>query len=360
MPVHPRPDLQAGTSQRDVQRHRLPPRRRHLRRVRLPGHADRHVRERQDHPGGAARHRGGLCHGVPVRRRHGLPPGLPRPPGALRHHQGVRPLLRRRLGGPVRVGHRLRPRRVVDGAVRARRRRHLHQGGGRWRGPRREGGAQHPRGRPEEPRGDRGQRGRQRRRHRRDGVRPLRLLRRVHLRGALRRVHFVIRRRPRLRGGGLPAAHQRRGAPRLPRHHAPRHGPLHGQDRPRRGPGAEAAAHHLHRADDRRRPRRVIRGAPRQFHHVRFRSGEASKELVRNGSNPRSLTHGNLTLPESCTPHRIKLTTNWPQWQAPVLLRRHWTMGRSRHRVHHRVLHQQRLQVINFVCNNSAGFKMSS
>jgi len=43
---------------------------------------------------------------------------------------------------------RLRLRRQLRGAVRAARRRYLHQGGRRRRGPRRQGGGGHPGGRP--------------------------------------------------------------------------------------------------------------------------------------------------------------------------------------------------------------------
>ena len=69
-------------------------------------------------------------------------------------------------------------RRVADLDLRAPRRRHLHQGRRRRRGPGRQGRSRHPRGRPAQPGGDRGQRRRQRRRLRRHGRRPVRDLRR--------------------------------------------------------------------------------------------------------------------------------------------------------------------------------------
>ncbi len=72
-------------------------------------------------------------------------------------------------------GLRLRRRAARD--VHAGRRRHLHQGGRRRRRPGRQGGAEHPRGRPAQRRHDRRQRGRQRRRLRRYGRRPVRVVR---------------------------------------------------------------------------------------------------------------------------------------------------------------------------------------
>ena len=71
-----------------------------------------------------------------------------------------------------------RLRRLADLDLRASRRRHLHQGRGRRRRPRRQGGSRHSRRRPAQPRGDRGQRRRQRRRLRRHGGGPVRDLRR--------------------------------------------------------------------------------------------------------------------------------------------------------------------------------------
>ena len=80
-----------------------------------------------------------------------------------------------RLGG--RRPDRPRVRRLADLRLRPAGRRHLHEGRGRRRRPRRQDRGGHPRGRPSEPRGDRGQRRRQRRRLRRHGRRPLRDLR---------------------------------------------------------------------------------------------------------------------------------------------------------------------------------------
>ena len=70
-----------------------------------------------------------------------------------------------------------RVRRLADLDLRAAGRRHLHQGRGRRRRPRRQGRSGHSRGRSAQPGGDRRQRGRQRRRLRRHGGRPVRDLR---------------------------------------------------------------------------------------------------------------------------------------------------------------------------------------
>ena len=70
-----------------------------------------------------------------------------------------------------------RVRRLADLDLRASGRRHLHQGCGRRRRPRRQGRGGHSRGRSAQSGGDRGQRGRQRRRLRRHGGRPVRDLR---------------------------------------------------------------------------------------------------------------------------------------------------------------------------------------
>ena len=77
-----------------------------------------------------------------------------------------------RLGG----GRPRRPRlrRLADLGLRASRRRHLHEGRGRRRGPRREDRGGNPRGRPAQPGRDRRQRRRQRRRLRRHGRGPVR------------------------------------------------------------------------------------------------------------------------------------------------------------------------------------------
>jgi hypothetical protein len=64
----------------------------------------------------------------------------------------------------IREDHlRLRDGGQLDRALRARRRRHLHQGRGRRRRPRRQGRGRHPRGRSAQPGDDRRQRRRQRR-----------------------------------------------------------------------------------------------------------------------------------------------------------------------------------------------------
>ena len=112
---------------------------------------------------------------------------------------------------------RLRLRRVVRGALRAARRRHLHQGGRRRRRPRRQGRGRHPGGRPAQPGRHRGPRRRQRRRLRRPRRRPLRVDRgREHRRHDPRR---HARRVPREAGHGLLRRRRGRDAvsPRRPR-----------------------------------------------------------------------------------------------------------------------------------------------
>ena len=79
-------------------------------------------------------------------------------------------------------------------ALRAHRRRHLHQGRGRGRRHRRQGRGEHPRGRPAQPRRHRGQRRRQRRRRGRHGRRHLRELRGRHRRRDGPRPHHADRR----------------------------------------------------------------------------------------------------------------------------------------------------------------------
>ena len=172
-------------------------------------HPDRlggpHVAERRAPDGAARRRRLG-----PLRRRH----------VALRRR---RPLLAREpvhrgpAGADPAPDRRLRLRRVVRGALRAARRRHLHQGRRRRRRPRRQGRGRHPGGRPAQPGRHRGPRRRQRRRLRRPRRRPLRVDRgREHRRHDPRR---HARRVPRQAGHGLLRRHRRRHAlpPRRPR-----------------------------------------------------------------------------------------------------------------------------------------------
>ena len=101
-------------------------------------------------------HQEGAAPGVPRRwrRRH-----VHRRPGPARRDD--RPHRLRRGRSARARGLRLRRRAARD--VHARRRRHLHQGRGRRRRPRRQGRAGHPRGRPAQRRHDRRQRRRQRR-----------------------------------------------------------------------------------------------------------------------------------------------------------------------------------------------------
>ena len=102
----------------------------------------------------------------------GHPDRLPHRRRGRHVHRRPRPVRRRdrgaRLPGRGPEGARgLRLRRRAAGHVHACRRRHLHQGRGRRRGPGRQGRAGHPGGRPAQRRDHRGQRRRQRRRLRR-------------------------------------------------------------------------------------------------------------------------------------------------------------------------------------------------
>ena len=104
----------------------------------------------------------------------------------------------RRPGDPRRaVPHRrLRLRRLVRGALRPARRRHLHEGRRRRLGPRRQGREGHPRGRPAQRGRHRRPRRRQRRRLRRPRRRPVRVhRRREHRRDDPRRRRLRDRRR---------------------------------------------------------------------------------------------------------------------------------------------------------------------
>ncbi len=95
-----------------------------------------------------------------------------------------------------------RVRRLADLDLRASRRRHLHEGRRRRRGPRRQGRSRHSRGRPAQSGRDRGQRRRQRRRLRRHGRGPVRDLRGdLDRDDAARRPDGVLARRER---GALP------------------------------------------------------------------------------------------------------------------------------------------------------------
>ena len=160
---------------------------------------------------------------LPDRDGHRHADGRPRPP---RRHDHLPDLQREGLRGPPR----LRLRRHAPRALHARRRRHLHEGGGRRRRPRRQDREGHPRGRPAQRGDDRRQRGRQRRRLRRHGGRHLR-----ELRGD-------DRRRDDPRHGDLRPQGRHLPAPR-PRHRRPRldHLDLHGQGRTERhvGHGAD-------------------------------------------------------------------------------------------------------------------------
>ncbi len=163
---------------------------------RVHGHVA--VRPRQ-RPGGGRRARGRRAardaDRVPDRRRGRH---VHRRPGPVRRRAGRADLQGERAG---RAGG-LRLRRGAAGAVHAGRRRHLHQGRRRGRGPGGQGRAGHPRGRPAERRDDRGQRGRQRGRLRGHGGGPVRVLR-----GHAGRLADPGQDRVRRQGPGLPADH---------------------------------------------------------------------------------------------------------------------------------------------------------
>ncbi len=96
---------------------------------------------------------------LPGRKRHRPVGRRARAPRAGRLLLGVRRERSRHGRAPLRS--------LPHEPLRAGRRRDLHQGGGCWHRPRREGRGGDSRGRPEKPRGHRGQRGGQRRRLRR-------------------------------------------------------------------------------------------------------------------------------------------------------------------------------------------------
>mmetsp|Transcript_23455 Transcript_23455/g.65790 ORF Transcript_23455/g.65790 Transcript_23455/m.65790 type:complete len:258 (-) Transcript_23455:1196-1969(-) len=114
---------------------------------------------------------------------------------------------RERVGDDDGLRRGLRAGRVLRGHVRARRRRHLHEGRGRRRGSSRQGRGGHRRGRPAQPGRDRRQRRRQRRRRRGHGRGPLRIVCWEHHRrgdagqaGQRDRLTFLVERVRRRRG----------------------------------------------------------------------------------------------------------------------------------------------------------------
>ncbi len=118
---------------------------------------------------------------VPRRRRHRHAGGRARPPRRRRLLRPAPPHAARRAGscgeGRAACAHRARVRRLADLDLRASRRRHLHEGCRRRRGPRGQGRSRHSRRRSAQSRGDRRQRRRQRGRLRRHGGGPVRDLR---------------------------------------------------------------------------------------------------------------------------------------------------------------------------------------
>ena len=122
-----------------------------------------------------------------------------------------------------------RLRRLADLDLRASRRRHLHQGRRRRRGPGRQGRGRHSGRRSAQPGGDRRQRRRQRRRLRRHGRRPVRDLCGDHHR------HHAARRADgedhQPGGADLSAGHRRLRHHRLDRRHLVREGQAGRQER---------------------------------------------------------------------------------------------------------------------------------
>ncbi len=170
---------------------------------------------------------------------------------------------------------RLRLRRLVRRPLRPARRRHLHEGRRRRRGPRRQGRGRHSRGRPAQPGRHRRPRRRQRRRLRRPRGRPLRVDGgrehrrhdpRRHARGGAREAGHGFLGRNRRRDAVPPGRPRVRPA-RLDRRHLPR------QDargrRPDGGPEPRLL-HHLGARD-----RRILRG-----HQVAALQPGASRRMV--------------------------------------------------------------------------------
>mmetsp|Transcript_25455 Transcript_25455/g.75612 ORF Transcript_25455/g.75612 Transcript_25455/m.75612 type:complete len:766 (-) Transcript_25455:269-2566(-) len=287
-----------------------------LRLRRLVGHDGRDRRQRKDHRRVRRRprqRRARLSQRRPQRRlldgrRDGLRRRRPRPRGRLDRLR--RPLLhlrRRRPGAGDAVPRRLWLWRLIDCALCARGGRDLHQGGGRRRGPGRQGRGGDRRGRPAQPGRHRGQRRRQRRRRGGHGLRPLRLVWRGELRRPPRRRLVADDRRRRLGRAHVPARALGRGHPRLHGHLLRRHRP---DARPRREGhrvGPQDAAARLDAADDAVRLRARRDAAPRRdVRHVRRRLRRRRRLLL--------AAQG-------------------------LLLRRLRPVGRLRHRLRHRVLH---------------------
>ena len=153
---------------------RLPDRSRPLRRRGLHRDERRSALEREDGRGCEARPQAGAQRRVPGRIGDGHARRRARAPRRRGLLLGADGLAREQLRVGDRRPDRPRVRRLADLGLRASRRRHLHEGRGCRRGPRRQDRSGDPGGRPAEPGRDRGQRGRQRRRLRGHGRRPLR------------------------------------------------------------------------------------------------------------------------------------------------------------------------------------------
>ena len=245
---------------------------------RLRRDAPRHGRQPPGRRGRAVELRRGDAARLPDGHRHRHADRRPRPP---RRHDHLPDLQREGLRGAPR----LRLRRHAPGALHARRRRHLHEGGRRRRRPRRQDREGHSRGRPAQRRDDRRQRRRQRRRLRRHGGRHLR-----ELRGDDRRRDDPRHGHVRPQGRHLPAPRPRHRRPRLD------HLDLHGQGGPER---------HVGHGPDERPPRLLDRLAHQHRRLLRprlllpaLRRGVPRREPDGGGGLPRRRPERPLAAPE--------------------------------------------------------------
>ena len=153
---------------------RLPHRRGPVGRRRLHRDERRRALERADGGGGPPWAAACAQRRLPRRIRHGPHGGRARPVRRRRLLRDPHRLDRRHSAPGDPAPRRPRLRRLAHLRLRAARRRHLHEGRGRRRRPRRQDRGGDPGGRPAQPGRDRGQRRRQRRRLRRHGRRPVR------------------------------------------------------------------------------------------------------------------------------------------------------------------------------------------
>ena len=242
----------------------------------------------------------GAPHRLSRRRGHGPVGGGARPDRAGRVvlPRGCRRDQRGRVRLVRRSHRRLRHGRQLDRPVRSRGWRDLHQGRGRGRGPGRQVGSRHPRGRPAQPGHHRRQRGRQRRRRGRHG--------RGHLRELRRR-----------RG-----RHDRDRGQQSALHREP-------------GPGGGAAVPH-HRGRPARVPGRDRAGAPARALPACNRAAQRDPHRGRALPGRHVLRHARARLPDLRRPGRPVL----PGYRALLGAARRLGGGR-RDRGRHRVVHRR-------------------